>query len=88
MEMKLRPMTGYVFVEPSTLSDGAMEEWLRMGVSFVRTNAAKRRPRRNGREAERFEVIRALQADRTRSNTLLQDVRYTARTLRDADSQP
>ena len=47
VEMQGRTMTGYVFVDPATLTDGAIAQWLRKGVAFVRTlppKPARRRP--------------------------------------------
>jgi hypothetical protein len=37
MEMKGRALTGYVFVDPATLTESVMKGWLRMAVTFVRT---------------------------------------------------
>ena len=54
VEMQGRTMTGYVFVDPSTLTAAAIAQWLRKGVAFVRTLPPKRarrgpnQPRRAG----------------------------------------
>jgi TfoX/Sxy family transcriptional regulator of competence genes len=49
MEMRGRAMTGYVFIDPSTLTARTMKDWLRMGVSLVQTlppkSATATRPR-------------------------------------------
>ncbi len=37
MEMRGRVMEGYVYVDPMTLTDGAMREWLRLALAFVET---------------------------------------------------
>lgn len=37
MEMRGRVMEGYVYVDPPTLTDGAMREWLRLALAFVET---------------------------------------------------
>jgi TfoX/Sxy family transcriptional regulator of competence genes len=37
MEMRGRTMEGYVYVDPPTLTDGAVQEWLRLALAFVET---------------------------------------------------
>jgi TfoX/Sxy family transcriptional regulator of competence genes len=37
MEMRGRPMDGYVYVDPPALTDGALKTWLQMALSFVGT---------------------------------------------------
>ncbi len=37
MEMKGRTMEGYIYVDPAALNGCALEEWLQLAVSFVRT---------------------------------------------------
>lgn len=37
MEMRGRPLAGYVMVDPASLDDGALKEWLRLAMSHVRT---------------------------------------------------
>jgi hypothetical protein len=49
VEMRGRTMTGYVFVDPTTLTGGALKHWLRQGVAFVRTLPPK--PRRSVKRA-------------------------------------
>ena len=47
MEMRGRTMDGYIFVDPPALSDGALNTWLQMALSFVRTlprKATKAKP--------------------------------------------
>ncbi|HWE16819.1 MAG TPA: TfoX/Sxy family protein [Hyphomicrobiaceae bacterium] len=36
-EMRGRPVQGYVSVDPSTLTDGALTTWLREAAAFVKT---------------------------------------------------
>ena len=37
MEMRGRVMKGYVYVDPSTLTDSALKDWLRLALAFVQT---------------------------------------------------
>lgn len=37
MEMRARPLAGYVMVDPASLGDGALKEWIRLAMSHVRT---------------------------------------------------
>jgi TfoX/Sxy family transcriptional regulator of competence genes len=37
MEMRGRVMEGYVYVDPSTLTENALQAWLRMALAFVQT---------------------------------------------------
>jgi TfoX/Sxy family transcriptional regulator of competence genes len=37
MEMKGRPMEGYIFVDPAVLDDRALRDWLKLALAFVRT---------------------------------------------------
>jgi hypothetical protein len=53
MEMKGRALTGYVRVDPSTLTERGLGAWLKMAVSFVQTlppksTAPKRATRKRG----------------------------------------
>jgi TfoX/Sxy family transcriptional regulator of competence genes len=36
MEMRGRPVEGYVVVDPATLDDAALEEWIGIALGFVR----------------------------------------------------
>jgi TfoX/Sxy family transcriptional regulator of competence genes len=37
MEMRGRVMEGYVYVDPSTLTDSALKAWIRLALAFVQT---------------------------------------------------
>ena len=37
MEMRGKPMEGYVYVDPSVLTEPAVKSWLQRGLAFVRT---------------------------------------------------
>jgi TfoX/Sxy family transcriptional regulator of competence genes len=37
MEMRGRPMEGYIFVDPAVLDDEALRDWLKLALAFVRT---------------------------------------------------
>jgi TfoX/Sxy family transcriptional regulator of competence genes len=37
MEMKGRPVEGYILVDPAVLDDEALRDWLKFALSFVRT---------------------------------------------------
>jgi TfoX/Sxy family transcriptional regulator of competence genes len=37
MEMRGRPMEGYIFVDPAGLDDKALRDWLKLALAFVRT---------------------------------------------------
>jgi len=41
MEMRGRPMPGYVRVDPAGLADAALRDWLRLAADFVKTLPAK-----------------------------------------------
>lgn len=41
MEMRGRVMEGYVYVDPSALTDGDIEAWLRPALAFVQTLPSK-----------------------------------------------
>ena len=42
MEMRGRVMEGYVYVDPSTLDDESLGEWVRLAAAFVKTLPPKR----------------------------------------------
>lgn len=37
MEMRGRVMQGYVYIDPSALTDGAVQAWLQLALAFVQT---------------------------------------------------
>jgi TfoX/Sxy family transcriptional regulator of competence genes len=37
MEMRGRPMEGYIYVDPTGLDDAALREWLSLAATFVKT---------------------------------------------------
>ena len=53
MEMRGRVVEGYVYLDPSALTDGDIEVWLRRALTFVETLPAKasgeKKPRTKGR---------------------------------------
>jgi TfoX/Sxy family transcriptional regulator of competence genes len=42
MEMRGRVMEGYVYVEPASLDESTLRDWMRRALAFVRTLPAKR----------------------------------------------
>jgi hypothetical protein len=37
MIMRGKDMPGYVYLDPAALDDGALKEWLHLGISYVKT---------------------------------------------------
>ena len=37
MEMRGKPMEGYLYVDPTRLSDAALRDWLQLAIDFVKT---------------------------------------------------
>jgi TfoX/Sxy family transcriptional regulator of competence genes len=37
MDMRSRPVEGYIYVDPAVLDDATLREWLQLAASFVRT---------------------------------------------------
>jgi TfoX/Sxy family transcriptional regulator of competence genes len=50
VEMKGRPMHGYVFIDPPLPSDAALRDWLDLAVVFVRTLPPKAPKAKSGRK--------------------------------------
>jgi TfoX/Sxy family transcriptional regulator of competence genes len=52
IEMRGRPMEGYIRVDPAGLDDNSLREWLALATSFVKTlpaKSAKAQPAKRGR---------------------------------------
>lgn len=41
MEMRGKPMAGYLYVDPARLSDAALRDWLQLAIDFVKTLPSK-----------------------------------------------
>jgi TfoX/Sxy family transcriptional regulator of competence genes len=52
-QMRGRPVLGYVSVDPSTLTDGALRTWLREASTFVKTLPPKATGAKRARKGDR-----------------------------------
>ena len=53
MDMRGRPVEGYVFVDPAGLGDDSLRDWLQLAMAFVRTlppKSAEAKARRGSRK--------------------------------------
>ena len=41
MDMRSRPVEGFVYVDPAVLDDKTLRDWLQLALTFVRTLPAK-----------------------------------------------
>ncbi|WP_119304457.1 TfoX/Sxy family protein [Dongia deserti] len=49
MEMRGRPLDGYVMVKPASLNDGALKDWIRLAMNHTSSLPAKSKPARKGK---------------------------------------
>ena len=48
MEMRGRPVEGYIRLDPGGLNDAALRDWLKLALAFVQTLPPKSRPKKKG----------------------------------------
>jgi TfoX/Sxy family transcriptional regulator of competence genes len=49
MEMRGRPVGGYIRLDPAGLSDAALRDWIKLALAFVQTLPPKSKPTKKGR---------------------------------------